>query len=218
MRSPTTSAKNVLSTDGQGANDESNSLALGDTYLFSTSVVNSFRVFGNRVGATTPGAQTFGPQQVGINNFYDYYGNFIPIFLVSDGFSTNFISNFSIGSDTTTNFGLNDDLSVIRGSHQLSFGVNTMRALLNAHSYAWSEGFFLFAGIFGSPMVDFLTGNAAQFHQANPNPENLTQNFVGTVCGRHLEDLAQIHAELRSPMESLYSDAVQAVRQLYLQP
>ncbi len=172
-------SKNVLSTDGQGANDESNSLALGDTYLFSTSVVNSFRVFGNRVGATTPGAQTFGPQQVGINKFYDYYGNFIPIFLVSDGFSTNFISNFSIGSDTTTNFGLNDDLSVIRGSHQLSFGVNTMRALLNAHSYAWSEGFFLFAGIFGSPMVDFLTGNAAQFHQANPNPENLTQNFVG---------------------------------------
>jgi hypothetical protein len=172
-------SKNVLSTDGQGANDESNSLALGDTYLFSTSVVNSFRLFGNRVGATTPGAQTFGPQQVGINNFYDYYGNFIPIFLVSDGFSTNFISNFSIGSATTTNFGLNDDLSVIRGSHQLSFGVNTMRALLNAHSYAWSEGFFLFAGIFGSPMVDFLTGNAAQFHQANPNPENLTQNFVG---------------------------------------
>lgn len=171
--------KNVLSTDGQGANDEANSLALGDTYLFSSNVVNSFRVFGNRVGATTPGAQTFGPQQVGIHNFYDYYGNFIPIFLVANGFSTNFISNFSIGSDTTTNFGLNDDLSVIRGSHQLSFGVNTMRALLNAHSYAWSEGFFLFAGIFGSPMVDFLTGNAAQFHQANPNPENLTQNFVG---------------------------------------
>ena len=172
-------SKNVLSTDGQGANDEANSLALGDTYLFSSNVVNSFRVFGNRVGATTPGAQTFGPQQVGIHNFYDYYGNFIPIFLVANGFSTNFISNFSIGSDTTTNFGLNDDLSVIRGSHQLSFGVNTMRALLNAHSYAWSEGFFLFAGIFGSPMVDFLTGNAAQFHQANPNPENLTQNFVG---------------------------------------
>src|SRR5208282_3952037 len=110
-------SKNVLSTDGAGANDMSNSLALGDTYLFSSNVVNSFRVFGNRVGATTPGAQTFGPQQVGIHNFYDYYGNFIP--------------------------------------------------------------FFLFAGIFGSPMVDFLTGNAAQFHQANPNPENLTQNFVG---------------------------------------
>jgi hypothetical protein len=171
--------KNVLSTDGQGANDEANSLALGDTYLFSSNVVNSFRVFGNRVGATTPGAQTFGPQQVGIHNFYDYYGNFIPIFLVANGFSTNFISNFSIGSDTTTNFGLNDDLSVIRGTHQFNFGVNTMRALLNAHSYAWSEGFFLFAGIFGSPMVDFLTGNAAQFHQANPNPENLTQNFAG---------------------------------------
>jgi hypothetical protein len=172
-------SKNVLSTDGAGANDMSNSLALGDTYLFSTTVVNSFRVFGNRVGATTPGAQTFGPQQVGINNMYDYYGNFLPIFLVANGFSTNFGANFFIGSDTTTNFGLNDDLSVVHGSHQFSFGVNTMRALLNAHSYAWSEGFFVFAGIFGSPMVDFVAGDAALFHQANPNPENLTQNFVG---------------------------------------
>ena len=172
-------SKNVLSTDGAGANDMSNSLALGDTYLFSTSVVNSFRVFGNRVGATTPGAQTFGPQQVGINNFYDYYGNFVPIFLVANGFSTNFGANFFIGSDTTTNFGLNDDLSIVRGSHQFSFGVNAMRALLNAHSYAWSEGFFLFAGIFGSPMVDFVAGDAALFHQANPNPDNVTQNFVG---------------------------------------
>jgi len=179
IEQPYSISKNVLSTDGAGADDMSNSLTLGDTYLFSTNIVNSFRVFGNRVGANTPGAQTFGPQQVGINNFYDYYGNFIPIFLVANGFSTNFGANFFIGSDTTTNFGFNDDLSIVHGSHQLSFGVNTMRALLNAHSYAWSEGFFLFAGIFGSPMVDFLTGNMALFHQANPNPENLTQNFVG---------------------------------------
>lgn len=176
---PYSVSKNELSTDGNGANDMANSLTLGDTYLFSSTVVNSFRVFGNRVGATTLGAQTFSPQQVGIHNFYDYQGAFVPIYLVANGFSTNFGANFSIGSDTTTNFGFNDDLSIVHGSHQFSLGVNTMRALLNAHSYAWSEGFFLFAGVFGSPMVDFIAGDAALFHQANPNPDNVTQNFVG---------------------------------------
>jgi hypothetical protein len=174
---PYSLSKNLLSTTGVGTDDMSQSLALGDTHIFSSTIVNSFRISGNRVGANTPGAQTFGPQDVGIN-MYNYYGKFIPIVLTSTGFNLNFASNFFIGNNTTTNFGLNDDLSIIRGSHQLSFGVSTMRALLNAHSYAWSQGAFIFAGIFGSPMVDFLTGNAASFHQANPNPENLTQNFV----------------------------------------
>ena len=175
---PFSLSKNVLSSTGVGTDDLAQSLALGDTHVFSSTIVNSFRISGNRVGARTSGSQTFGPQDVGINMF-DYYGKFIPILLTSTGFSLNFASNFSIGDDTTTNFGINDDISIVRGGHQFSFGASTMRALLNAHSFAWSEGFFAFAGIYGSPMIDFLTGNAASFHQANPNPDNLTQNFVG---------------------------------------
>jgi len=175
---PYSISKNELTTDSIGNNDQAQSMALGDTYVFSSTLVNSFRISGNRVGAATLGAQSFTPQDVGMNMF-SYYGGAIPIFLTSTGFSTNFISNFSIGSDTTTNFSVNDDVNLIKGNHQFTFGANGGRAILNAHSYAWSQGFFLFAGIFGSPMVDFLTGNAASFHQANPNPENLTQNFVG---------------------------------------
>src|ERR1700722_19492810 len=154
---PFSLSKNVLSSTGVGTDDLAQSLALGDTHVFSSTIVNSFRISGNRVGAKTPGSQTFSPQDVGINMF-DYYGKFVPILLTSTGFSLNFASNFSIGDDTTTNFGINEDLSVIRGTHQFSFGASTMRALLNAHSFAWSEGFFAFAGIFGSPMIDFLTG------------------------------------------------------------
>ena len=38
---------------------------------------------------------------------------------------------------------------------------------------------FIFAGIFGTPLIDFLTGNVVNLHQANPNPDNVTQNIVG---------------------------------------
>ena len=67
----------------------------------------------------------------------------------------------------------------MRGSHQFNFGGNVIPPLLNAISYAWSQGFFVFAGIFGTPLIDFLTGNVANLHQANPNPDNVTQNFLG---------------------------------------
>ena len=164
---PYSISKNELTTDSIGNNDQAQSMALGDTYVFSSTLVNSFRISGNRVGAATLGAQSFTPQDVGMNMF-SYYGGAIPIFLTSTGFSTNFISNFSIGSDTTTNFSVNDDVNLIKGNHQFTFGANVGRAILNAHSYAWSQGFFLFAGIFGSPMVDFLTGNAASLSSGQP--------------------------------------------------
>ena len=111
-------------------------------------------------------------------NFYSYYG-FVPILMAGVGFNINFPTNFAVGTDTITNFGFNDDLTLVRGSHQFSFGGSVSRSLLNASSYAWSQGFFVFAGIFGTPLIDFLTGNVVNLHQANPNPDNVTQNFLG---------------------------------------
>ena len=171
---------NALSTNGIGQDDMAQQLALGDTYVASPTLINSFRLSGTRVGAGTLGAKTFTPQDVGMN-FYSYYG-FVPLFMVGAGFSTDFPANFSVGTDTVTSFGANDDVTLIRGSHQFSFGAQVSRSLLNAHSYAWSEGFFLFVGLTGlagSPLVDFLTGNPLQVHQANPNPDNLAQNYFG---------------------------------------
>jgi len=168
---------NLLATNQVGQDDQAQALALGDTYLFSPQTVNSFRISGTRVGARTPGAVPFTPQDVGMN-FYSYYG-FVPILMAGVGFNINFPTNFAVGTDTISNFGFNDDLTLVRGSHQFSFGGSLSRSLLNASSYAWSQGFFVFAGIFGTPLIDFLTGNVVNLHQANPNPDNVTQNFFG---------------------------------------
>jgi hypothetical protein len=42
---------NILNTGSVGINDMFNSLVFGDTYIINANLVNSFRVFGNRVGA-----------------------------------------------------------------------------------------------------------------------------------------------------------------------
>lgn len=174
---PYTITHNILSTNQVGQDDQAQALAFGDTYLIGTETVNSFRLSGTRVGARTPGAIPFTPKDVGMN-FYSYYG-FVPILMAGVGFNINTPTNFGVGSDTITNFGFNDDLTIVRGSHQFSFGGGVSRSLLNASSFAWSQGFFVFAGVFGTPLIDFLTGNVVNLHQANPNPDNVTQNHVG---------------------------------------
>jgi hypothetical protein len=168
---------NLLSTIQVGQDDQAQALAFGDTYLFGAQTVNSLRISGTRVGARTPGAVPFTPKDVGMN-FYSYYGS-VPILMAGVGFNINIPTNFFVGDDAVSNFGANDDVSLVRGSHQFSFGASVSRSLLNAHSFAWSQGFFVFAGIFGTPLIDFLTGNVVNLHQANPNPDNVTQNHFG---------------------------------------
>ena len=60
-----------------------------------------------------------------------------------------------------------------------------MRAILNSTSYAWASPLQNMVMI-GMPA--FLTGSfgassASAIHQANPNPENLTQNIFGLYAG-----------------------------------
>jgi len=166
-----------LATTGVGTDDLAQSLALGDTYVISSNVVNSFRVSGNRIGSNHPAPNFFGPSDVGINNFYSYIPNFVAMLFgtANIGFGANFLTETS----AITSFGANEDLTIVRGSHQLSFGASIIHATLISNSYAWSAGTFVFAGVFtGSTIGDFLAGKVIQVHQSNPNPEYLNQDYV----------------------------------------
>jgi len=178
----------LLTTGGTGTDDLAQSLAIGDTYVISPTMVNSFRAFGNRVGANKPGPTfPFSAQSVGIN-LYSYLPNYVGL-LIPGAFSLGFPANFLISTTGTTNFGFNDDVNMVRGSHQISFGVNAMRSVLVGNSNAWAPGVFTIVGLpaflggTGSPIGDFLIGRAVNLHQANPNPNYTTQNFFGLYAG-----------------------------------
>src|SRR5205085_12494612 len=113
-------SSDVLTAGAFGSNDQSHSLTVGDTYIVSPNVVNSFRLSGNRVRALKPGASMFGPNDVGINA-YTYQPKYLTI-PVNGAFSLG-SGNFSENSFAyTTTYGVNDDLSIVKGSQQLSFG------------------------------------------------------------------------------------------------
>ncbi len=167
----------VLTAGGVGANDQFQGFTLGDTYLVSSTKVNSARLYLNRISAIIPGAQMFGPENVGINA-YTYQPNYLTI-PVSGAFSLG-SGNFSENSFAyTTAFGFNDDFRWVKGSHQFAFGGFITRSIEWSVAQAWSGGSYTIGNTTGLGLADFMLGIVSQDRQANPNPLNLAQNFVG---------------------------------------
>ena len=169
----------ILQATVQVGNDDlAQSLALGHTFVISSTTVNSFRISGNRIGADHATPAFFAPADVGVKNFFTYIPKFMPISIVGDA-QIGFGANFFAGPSAVTSYGANDDISIVRGSHQFSFGGSIIHATLISNSLAWSAGTFLFTGaLTGSPMIDFLTGKVTQIHQGSPNPQYLNQDYV----------------------------------------
>ncbi len=199
----------LLATSGWGADDIAQSLAFGSTDMLSPHFVNSFRISGNRVGQSKIPAQFFSPADVGIKNLYSYLPQFTSLYVIG-GFMVGFPANLAASTSAMTNFGVNDDVTIIRGAHQLAFGGSVGRGLLFARSYAWAPGVMIFAGLpnlnpmlgippgappvlgTGAAITDFMTGKITSFHQANPNPENLTQNYIAL----YLQDTWKLNRKL----------------------
>jgi hypothetical protein len=174
----TLSPQDVLTAGGVGADDQSHSLTLGQTYLFGPNVVNSFRLAANRVRGVHPGAKMFGAQDVGIKAF-----TYTPTYLtipVTGGFSLGsgiFAENSQVYGTT---YGLNDDVSIVRGAHQFAVGASYMRSISYWYEYAWATGSYTVnGGVTGTGLSDFLLGNVSMFRQANPLESDLYQNYVG---------------------------------------
>ena len=192
--------ENLLTTRGTGNDDTAQSLALGHTYVISPALVNSFRLFANRMGVTNqykpflnPGPaapQVSGLPSLGIQRFTNCPG---PGHACLPGMVSLVVSgDFMVGNPASinmvflhfTNFGLNEDVNWVRGRHQISFGGHLMHLVEVEDGDAWIPGVFTFgtlsvaAGGTGSPMADFLTGTVGNLHQVSWNPNNNTQSFL----------------------------------------
>lgn len=183
---------NVLSTanvgtginavNGNGADDLAQSLNIGDTYVMSATMVNSFRLSGNRVTENRPGAKFFGPSNVGINA-YDYLPQYF-VMSVTGGPVIGCATCADLDMHSTY-WTANDDVNLVKGSHQLAFGFSHTESLLNNHFNVRSPGNYNFTGLApssggtGLGMSDFMVGVLSSFRQSSPNPLILWQKFFG---------------------------------------
>jgi hypothetical protein len=181
-------AKLLIAAGAQEQNAFAQAFTIGDTYLISSNVVNSFRFAGNRNAAARIEGKFFSLADLGVPVFT--YGGKSTAITVQGAFNVN--QNPS-GKTNVAVFSLNDDLSLIRGTNQIMIGGSVARFQYNFKSEQWSRGTPIFNGqITGLAMGDFLTGNVFTFTQSPPDTHRAKQWYAGL----YVQDTWKVNARL----------------------
>lgn len=176
---PDNDPNNPLVYSSSPIDDTVHSLVIGDTYVLGPSAVSSFRLSYNDADIQKPYIKQFDATEVGVKNI----ANMMPGHTrqaVSGGFTLGGAGPGS-SSTPTKSFQLVEDLSVVRGAHQVGFGATYIRQSIDARSYINAAGTFSFTGaITGLGLADFLLGRPATLQQGMVYRLRDTSNYVGS--------------------------------------
>jgi hypothetical protein len=163
---------------GAGGRDSyAHSLAVGYTQVLSNTMVNNVRLAVNRSQVFRTHTDMFGPEDVGVN-IYSYIPERMLI-TITGGFNVNH------GTETASWYrpntvGLSDDITLIRGNHQLGLGAALGLSDWKTNSNVRSPGTFSFTGgATGLGLADFMMGSVNEYRQANPFTLDIKQTYVG---------------------------------------
>jgi hypothetical protein len=173
---PVSVSTNVLASTSGGHDQLAESFTLGDTYLLDAKTVNNFHLAFNRIASHTLGGAFFSGCDVGVK-MYCYVPHEATL-SVSSGFSVGGpLSVNAILSPTT--YQLGDDISLVRGAHQLAFGWTQYQYRSTTIGGVNSQGTFAFNGSgTGNAMADFMLGRLGTLTQGGPNTLFTRKNFV----------------------------------------
>jgi len=163
---------NILTTTQGGLDDADQSWAFGDTYLVSSSLVNQFRATVDRIGIHRFAADYVDACDLGAALVYCGYTPHQSGFTVTGA--------FTIGPGTggeahahSTPLQLNDDISWVKGNHQINFGGGgeVSKMLFNGNVYAQTNWTF-------SNLPSFMLGSFFTNSLSLPNTLDLEKWFV----------------------------------------
>jgi hypothetical protein len=170
----------LVSTTG-GRDNLAQAYTLGNTHLIGSNIVNSLRLAVNRTAVARTHKEYFSAQDAGIPIFSCLKGNMM----------VGVTNGFTIGGGTennstfrTTTYQVGNDLSIIRGSHQMAVGASLAHWRLNFNANVRCNGQFSFDGSQTSPsgaigLADFLLGKTSQLIQAEPNVLYMREWYFG---------------------------------------
>jgi hypothetical protein len=184
------SATNILLTSQSGNYERDQGFTIGETYIISQSLVNTFHA------TFTRQRNNRGPAPGGVN---------------ASAWGINVYQAYPVGSSVTASnkwgtggthaffndnaFSFNDDVSWIHGKHQIGFGGEYVRAEFNSSNIFDGNGAFTFTGIYSE------TGPAGLSTGGTGEDSNL--DFLTGGLNNIAQSKAQQNA-LRAPIPSLY--------------
>jgi len=152
------------------------SLAIGDTRVYGSNTVNSLRFTFNRSGVYRLAPQTFDPHDLG-SDVYSYQPH-VGVFIVSgNGFQVN---NPGPSRFTMNASQIGDDLTVVRGDHQIGVGGSLAYWQFHFLSHARSGGNWNFTGqATGLGLADLLMGRVGRLEHGGPAILPMDQWYAG---------------------------------------
>src|SRR5258706_9021134 len=117
---------------GGGTDAIASSYAFGDTYLLGSNTVQAFRLAVNRIGNHQFAKQYFSVCDAGATDIYcGYTPKWISGWTITGGFAGLGIQVPTGTYWIPTQYQLNDDVSTVKGSHQLAFGAGAIHGRVN---------------------------------------------------------------------------------------
>jgi hypothetical protein len=175
---------NVLVTTTTGNLERAQSVTLGDTYSFGANAVNSLHAtFSRRRNNRSSAQEMIGPKDLGIAsaNLSPTIPNYLQIQLGSTsivGCSTCTPAHFNVNT-----FQVADDFDLLRGKHQLAFGVDIIRTQNNTYAGYKENGSFFFGNISsvssGDSSADMMIGALGEYDQSRPQQTAYRQTIPG---------------------------------------
>jgi hypothetical protein len=157
----------TMSTDASaGLSDRVQTAVLGHTFIINGTTISSFHAGFSRSAIlryTPDGIPTFttlgSKVTQGVPSFFS-----MPV----TNYFTPVCTNCSPGPWAATEYQISEEVSMMRGPHQLIFGFNIANLRLNAQGNFQKNGQFTFNGqITGNAMADLMLGKPSQFAQTN---------------------------------------------------
>jgi len=152
------------------------SLVVGNTRVFGSNVVNSLRGTYNRVGVNRITPEIFEPADLGIKA-HSYAPGVMVVDVRGNAFQANNpgVSRFTVNASQAS-----DDLTLVRGSHQLAVGGSVAYWRYHFASEARSGGNWRFTGQYtGLGLSDFLMGRVAVLEHGGPARLPMSQLYAG---------------------------------------
>ena len=168
---------NVLTTVNPSIDNLAQSFTLGDTKVFGNNTVNALRFAFNRTAVNRNNDPYFDPPSLGIQASTYVPGSMIVV--VTGGFQIA-AATATYGIADNNSFQLNDDLTLVRGNHQIALGGSIARFGVSFRTYARGGGQWNFTGqASGLGLADMLLGRVATIDQSGLSGVDYYQWYNG---------------------------------------
>ena len=175
---PYETSENLLTTTAQGVDNLYQGVALGDTIVFGSSAVQALRVTYNRTRVSRSTKKWFSPYDLG-SNVYSYSPGEMS-YSVAGAFA---VGGVNSGIFDTDSYQVSDDVTLVRGSHQLGVGFNVAYLKMDFLTNARSGGTWIVNGqSTGLGLADFVLGRVASLEHGAANALPMDMLYQGVYA------------------------------------